>query len=310
MSRVTPEYYYTLNDIASEHNSRSKNCSQILSNKKRSILSRKNKRQYNIIEKDIDNHKVYYYVPVEYGNNYDLSQLDEEPIDEVRKRSYSPRLVRRRNFESYDDNYPEKLPMISSRPHNYVSPRRPHVIQRTYYEPSPSQTSEYINENDHRPRNEELYEYVVRERMPRQRHIVESHPFYHSTQGENLHSVSRSPHRSAHHVDKSNRPSPRALPSVSQIIPLHLNELLSSRRSKMTQQTSQRTRTIHESLSRSLGRNKNEHKHFNLKDILAQNRARRGSRILPPRREIDEEELHEKPLGNRDFIKNDLLVHK
>ncbi|CAF3279427.1 unnamed protein product [Rotaria socialis] len=306
MSRAAPEYYFTSNDIASEHNSRLKNYLQTLSNKKRSILNRKSKRQYNIIEKDLDNHKVYYYVPVEYGNNYDLSQLDEEPIDEVRKRSYSPRLVRRRNFEPYNDNYPEKLPMISSRPHNYVSPRRPHVIQRTYYEPSPSQTSEYINENDHRPRNEELYEYVVRERMPRQRHIVESHPFYHTTQGENLHSVSRSPH----HVDNSNRLSPRALPSASQIIPLHLNELLSSRRSKMKQQASQRTRTIHESLNRSLVQKTNEHKHFYLKDILAQNRARRGSRILPPRREIDEEELHEKPLGNRDFIKNDLLVHK
>ncbi|CAF4385335.1 unnamed protein product, partial [Rotaria sordida] len=52
---------------------------------------------------------------------------------------------------------------------NYVSSRQPHVIERTYYESSPSQTSEHIYENDHRPQNQEINEYIVRDRVPRQR---------------------------------------------------------------------------------------------------------------------------------------------
>ncbi|CAF2457088.1 unnamed protein product [Rotaria sp. Silwood2] len=299
MSRVVPEYYYTSNDISNEHGNRLKNHSQVTSN-------RRKKRRYNIIEKDRGDHKTYYYVPVEYGENYDISQLDEIPVYEEKKRNYSPILVRRTNLESYDDNHIEKLPIISPRQHNYVSPRRAHVIERIYYEPSQSQTSEHVLENDHRPQNEETNEYVLQDRVPKQRYIVESHPVHHSSQAENLPSVSRSPH----HVVSTNQLSPRALPSRPHITPLHLSELSSPRRSNMKQQTLRTTRTFHESLNRSLTQNKNQQKPSNLKDVLAQNRARRGSRIPIPRREIDDEELHDSPIGNKDFIRKDLLVHK
>lgn len=138
------------------------------------------------------------------------------------------------------------------------------------------------------------------------KYLVELLPAHHNVQAEVLPSISHSPH----HVNVSNQSSPRGLAPVSQITPLNFNDLPSSHRSKTKQQSSQRSRTIHESLNRSLSHSKNEKQHFNLKDILAQNRARRGSRIPKPRREIDEEELHEKPIGNRDFIKDDLLIHK
>ncbi|CAF0971477.1 unnamed protein product [Rotaria sp. Silwood1] len=285
MSRVVPEYYYTSNDIAQEHSNKLKNYSQTIS-------KRRKKRQYNIVEKDFGDHKAYYYVPVDYGNNYDLSQLDEVPTDKEQKRSYSPILVRRKNFETYDDNHIEKLPIISPRQHNYVSPRRAHIIERIYYEPSQSQTSKYIHEHDYIPQNEEINEYVVRDHVPKQRLKVESHPVDNNLQAENLPSISRSPH----HVVNSNESSPRAIPSRSHITPLNLSQLSSPRRSILKQHTLRTSRSLHESVNRSLAQNKNQQKHSNLKDVLAQNRARRGSRIPKPRREIDDEEFHDLPI--------------
>ena len=43
---------------------------------------------------------------------------------------------------------------------------------------------------------------------------------------------------------------------------------------------------------------------------MAENRARRGSFIPIPRREVDEEEFHDPPTCNKKFIKNDSIIHK
>lgn len=47
-----------------------------------------------------------------------------------------------------------------------------------------------------------------------------------------------------------------------------------------------------------------------LMDVIAQNRARRGGRIPKPRREVDEENIHDLPTYNRNIIKNGFIVHK
>jgi hypothetical protein len=119
--------------------------------------------QYTIIEKDFGDHKLFYYIPEEYGNNYDISQLDEIPTNEEEHKYYSPRSVRRK----YD--YIDKLPLISPRRYTHVSPRRAQVIRRIYYEPPPPQKVEYVYEEDDRPEDEEIIEYILGDRRPRQR---------------------------------------------------------------------------------------------------------------------------------------------
>ncbi len=47
-----------------------------------------------------------------------------------------------------------------------------------------------------------------------------------------------------------------------------------------------------------------------LMDVIAQNRARRGTRIPKPRREVDEEKVYDKPTYQRNIIKNGFIVHK
>jgi len=47
-----------------------------------------------------------------------------------------------------------------------------------------------------------------------------------------------------------------------------------------------------------------------LMDVIAQNRAKRGSRIPKPRREIDEVKVYDPPTYNRNIIKNGFIVHK
>ncbi len=59
-----------------------------------------------------------------------------------------------------------------------------------------------------------------------------------------------------------------------------------------------------------LSQNNTEQKHISLKDVVAQNRARRGSRIPKPRREVAEDEFYDLPTYNKNFIKNDFFVHK
>jgi hypothetical protein len=47
-----------------------------------------------------------------------------------------------------------------------------------------------------------------------------------------------------------------------------------------------------------------------LMDIVAQNRAKRGTRIPKPRREVDEERVYDPPTYHRNVIKNGFIVHK
>jgi hypothetical protein len=157
------------------------------------ITSRTKSGSYNIVEKDFGDHKVIYHIPVEYGDDYDISQLEETPTIEDRQQHQqgysSPRLVRRRIYQEYDNvdyddeyEYVEEIPISSPRRRVYVSPRRQtrdvQVIRRIY-EPQPVvqpvvETVEYIYEDEYpdvynniREKEEEV-EYVVRERVPKQ----------------------------------------------------------------------------------------------------------------------------------------------
>ncbi len=47
-----------------------------------------------------------------------------------------------------------------------------------------------------------------------------------------------------------------------------------------------------------------------LKDVIAQNRAKRGGRIPKPRREVYEEQVYDPPTYKRNIIKNGFIVHK
>jgi hypothetical protein len=165
---MTTNHNYKSNEILN------RNYAYINPNNTGQITNRTKNGPYNITEKDFGDHKVVYYIPSSYEDNYDLSQLDEEPFYQQQQKYYSPPVVRRRYYHSYDDDddYVEQLPIISPRRHMYVSPRGPQVIKRIYYQPPsppPLETIEYIYEDDYRPKNEEIIEYIVRDRTPRQR---------------------------------------------------------------------------------------------------------------------------------------------
>ena len=55
---------------------------------------------------------------------------------------------------------------------------------------------------------------------------------------------------------------------------------------------------------------KTEEPPLRLMDIIAQNRAKRGSRIPKPKREVDEEKVYDPPTYRKNFIKNGFIVHK
>lgn len=76
------------------------------------------------------------------------------------------------------------------------------------------------------------------------------------------------------------------------------------------QPTPRRSRTNRESPGRSFNQHDTKQKPISLRDILAQNRARRGLRIPKPRREVDEEQLRDPPPSNKDYIKNDFIIHR
>jgi len=169
---MTTNHNYKSNEILN------RNYAYINPNNTGKITNRTKNGPYNITEKDFGDHKVVYYIPSSYEDNYDLSQLDEEPFYREPQKHYSPTVVRRRYHHLYnnndDDNDVEQLPMISPRGHMYITPRRPQVIKRIYYQPPspsppPSETIQYIYEDDYRPKNEEIVEYIVRDRPPRQR---------------------------------------------------------------------------------------------------------------------------------------------
>jgi len=188
-NRIPPEYYTS--DEFSYRNNKTRiiprqNYSYGSSNNAGVITSKTKSGTYNIIEKDFGTHRVIYHVPIEYGDDYDVSQLEDIPITEEEQPQQpinSPRLVRRRIYQQYDDSdynddyeYVEEVPFVTPRRRVYISPRpqRDTQIVETIYETrSPKKTVEYIYEDDrsdvhdYRPENEEV-EYVVRERAPKQ----------------------------------------------------------------------------------------------------------------------------------------------
>jgi hypothetical protein len=188
--RIPPEYYTS--DEFSYRNNKTRiiprqNYSYGSSNNAGVITSKTKSGTYNIIEKDFGTHRVIYHVPIEYGDDYDVSQLEDIPITEEEQPQQtinSPRLVRRRIYQQYDDSdynddyeYVEEVPIVTPRRRVYISPRpqRDTQIVETIYETrSPKKTVEYIYEDDrsdvydYRPENEEEVEYVVRERAPKQ----------------------------------------------------------------------------------------------------------------------------------------------
>lgn len=165
-SRVVPEYYYKTNEIRNGHNNRSRDYVYVTPKNTTYTKNRSQQGPYNITEKDFGDHKVRYLSPTEYENGYDTPQIDERPVyDEEQEEYYSPRLIRRRYYREPDDNYNEEFPMVTPRRYVAAPQVQPKVIKRIYYRPTPTPPSpspvEYIYENDYRPKNEEIVEYVV-----------------------------------------------------------------------------------------------------------------------------------------------------
>ena len=180
-----PSEYRTSNEFSYENNT----SRGIPRENQPGFITKKTKNgSYNIVEKDFGGHKVIYHIPVEYGEDYDVSQLEDiQPTQQQQLRN-SPRLVRQRiyqQYRDYDDDYEyvEEVPVISSRRRVYASPRRQgetQVVTRVYESQSPVQTVEYIYEDDYSDaydynteNDEEEVEYVVEERAPKQ--IVRLH---------------------------------------------------------------------------------------------------------------------------------------
>ena len=164
-------------------NQKSRDYEQSIPNNTGSITNRSKTGPYNVTEKDFGDHKVLYFIPSTYEDDYDLSQLDEKPFYQE-QRTYSPRpVVRRRYYQSSDDEdeqYMEELPSISPRRYRYIPSDRPQVIKRIYYEPSPpaTQITDYIFEEDYRPKNEEVIEYIVQSRAPKRVKFKKEATFY------------------------------------------------------------------------------------------------------------------------------------
>lgn len=149
------------------------------------LTNRTRNGSYNIVEKQFDDHKVIYHIPIEYGDDYDVSEFDHMPIDDQDyRRNPSPKLTRRRIIQQYDDvdyddyEYGEEAPVLTPRRRRiYYSPRsrpEPPIIRKTYRSRSPVETVEYIYDDDssdyyeYRPQPVEKIEYVLEERQPKQ----------------------------------------------------------------------------------------------------------------------------------------------
>ena len=123
------------------------------------ITNRSQRGEYNVTERDYGDRKVSYFIPAEYENRYDPAYLDDGPAYD---RYNTPILVRRRYYRSADDAYPyyeEEVPMASSRRYAEpppLLPKRPRVIKRVYFQPSPTPPPvQYVYEDEHKPNNQE-----------------------------------------------------------------------------------------------------------------------------------------------------------
>lgn len=161
------------------------------SNKNGIITDKIRKGSYNIVEKDYGDHKIIYHIPIEYGDDYDISQLEDMPAigeedDEEQqqpRRHNEPKLIHRRVYHQYEDfdhdndDYVEEVAIVKPRRRVFVSPRRhgkTQVVDRIY-EASPTREKveyviedDYLDDSDNIPENEEV-EYVVRRRVPKQK---------------------------------------------------------------------------------------------------------------------------------------------
>ncbi|UJR24850.1 hypothetical protein I4U23_006219 [Adineta vaga] len=129
---------------------------------------------YNIVSKDYGDHKVNYYIPKEYGDEYGISQLEDMSIVNDQPLRNPSGLVQRRMYPSYDEydqdnafEYVEDVPMMTPRTVVNISQGRhpgSQVITEVY-EPSlvPTETVEYVYETQPPPIIEEQIEYVVEE---------------------------------------------------------------------------------------------------------------------------------------------------
>ncbi|UJR23926.1 hypothetical protein I4U23_026898 [Adineta vaga] len=279
-SRVMTDYSTKPNERFYGNKNQSNNYPYVITNRSKHGL-------YNVTERDYGDQKVSYYIPAEYEHNYDPSYLDDKPIYDEQERYNTPVLVRRRYYRSLDNNQPyynEELPMIRS--HQYVPPppKQPRVIKRVYFRPSPTpspppEVVEYTYEDDHTP---DKQEYIV----PKQKYVEQPKP------------VPRQVYQESH----SPPPPP---PPRQPVKPLRLDELPTARQSKPYRPSPR------ESSNRSLPQlNRKPKPHLSLQEVLAQNRARRGSRIPIPRREIDEEQIYDLPTYRRNYVKNGFIVHK
>ena len=124
---------------------------------------------YNIVERYVDGRKVLNYIPTAYSSDYDLSQLDERIRPEYR----SSRIVKQQHYYQSlgdDDDNDEEEYIVSPRRVRYASAQRSHRVNRMYYEPAPrSDIIEYVYQEDLRPRDEQIVEYVFPDRTPRKR---------------------------------------------------------------------------------------------------------------------------------------------
>ncbi|CAF3830672.1 unnamed protein product [Rotaria sordida] len=325
------------------------------SNKNGIITNKTRKGSYNIVEKDYGDHKIIYHIPVEYGDDYDISELEDMPTAEEeqpqqqQQQRNSPKLVRRRTIHQYADvgydndyEYVEEIPSVAPRQRMYISPRRqrdPQFVDRIYETQPASETVEYVYEDDYpddydyRPENEEQVEYVVRERVPKQTVRLNKYiqlftmPIKYMEEPRPIRRIIHTPDPSV--PFSSSRPTPPVLsppspvrspyqPSPRQVVtqksptlaaakPIRRNEI-SPPPSTRKQQTA-RSLPIPESPIRQNISKSNEPP-LRLMDIVAQNRARRGSHIPKPRREVDEEPVYDPPTYSRNLIKNGFIVHK
>ncbi|CAF1279729.1 unnamed protein product [Adineta steineri] len=113
---------------------------------------------YNIVSKDFGDHKVNYYVPREYGDEYDINQLEDMSIaDEQPFRNQSGVVSQRmqQQYDNYDqadgfdyiEEAPEEEPEETPRPIMSVPPRRygERDVIPEMYEP-PLHPTEYMYE--------------------------------------------------------------------------------------------------------------------------------------------------------------------
>jgi len=257
------------------------------------ITNRSQIGPYTVTEKDFGDHKALYYIPSTYENDYNLSQLDERPFygDPI-KRSQSPHR-RSHRHRSYDDDVEYiELPRMSPR-------RRQQYVRKVYYAPSPpaSIVTQYIYEENPRPKQKQIIEYIIDEPPPRTKvkfdcQALKKHCSFFSL----CKYVTELPPIHTENV-RSQHPS-------QTVKPFQVYDSPSPRRSTMKQQQQQQhTPRISPSYS-------SQSQHPSLKEVLAENRARRGSQIPVPRREVDEDRLYDPPTYKKSFIKNDFFVYK